>query len=266
MASTLRYLLYDYWDEVADQRMLHLPLMSGGPIPILLIVTVYVVLVTWIGPWLMRDRPPFSLRPLIIAYNLANILISFVCFLNTLVLLDYGRLLFYYRRDPPTNRSRWALYFCHFMWFYLLTKLFDLVETIFFVMRKKRSQISLLHLYHHAVVPLIVWVAIKIAPTSGAGGIFPLLNSAVHTIMYTYYLLSSLGPQYRRHLRWKRWITLLQLAQFVLYMANGWTFMYLDGGEFPKFYHFFAHIQSPLFFVLFYRFYSAAYHKGHKQP
>ena len=39
-----------------------------------------------------------------------------------------------------------------------------------------------------------------------------LLNSGVHVIMYSYYALSSLGPQVQKYLWWKRHITHIQLV------------------------------------------------------
>ncbi len=33
--------------------------------------------------------------------------------------------------------------------------------------------------------------------------------------MYTYYALSALGPEFQKYLWWKKYITILQLAQFL---------------------------------------------------
>ena len=34
-------------------------------------------------------------------------------------------------------------------------------QQIFFVLRKKDNQVSILHLYHHTVTPLETWVCVK---------------------------------------------------------------------------------------------------------
>lgn len=39
-----------------------------------------------------------------------------------------------------------------------------------------------------------------------------MLNSFVHIFMYGYYGLASLGPRMRRHLWWKRYLTILQMV------------------------------------------------------
>ena len=45
------------------------------------------------------------------------------------------------------------------------------------------------------------------------------LNSAVHVVMYSYYALAALGPRVQKHLWWKRYITMIQLVQFVILCA-----------------------------------------------
>jgi elongation of very long chain fatty acids protein 7 len=48
---------------------------------------------------------------------------------------------------------------------------------------------------------------------SGGHGTFSnLVNNIVHIIMYFYYMLSAMGPQYQKYLWWKRHLTLLQLV------------------------------------------------------
>ena len=44
---------------------------------------------------------------------------------------------------------------------YYLSKLSEFADTIFFVLRKKKSQISWLHLYHHSLTPIEAWILTK---------------------------------------------------------------------------------------------------------
>lgn len=39
------------------------------------------------------------------------------------------------------------------------------------------------------------------------------LNSFIHTIMYTYYLLAAFGPSMQKYLWWKKYMTKLQLVR-----------------------------------------------------
>lgn len=48
-----------------------------------------------------------------------------------------------------------------------------------------------------------------------AGGhstFFGLLNTFVHIIMYTYYMLAAMGPQMQKYLWWKKYLTALQMV------------------------------------------------------
>jgi hypothetical protein len=38
------------------------------------------------------------------------------------------------------------------------------------------------------------------------------INSFVHIIMYSYYLLAALGPEVQKYLWWKKYITTLQMV------------------------------------------------------
>ena len=47
------------------------------------------------------------------------------------------------------------------LWWFYFSKLIEMLDTIFFVLRKKNNQISFLHVYHHASMFPIWWVGIK---------------------------------------------------------------------------------------------------------
>lgn len=42
------------------------------------------------------------------------------------------------------------------------------------------------------------------------------INSLVHMIMYSYYLVTTLNPEYKKNIWWKKHITQLQMVRFVL--------------------------------------------------
>lgn len=46
----------------------------------------------------------------------------------------------------------------------------------------------------------------------GMGTFHALLNCVVHVIMYTYYGLSAMGPNYQKYLWWKKYLTTIQLV------------------------------------------------------
>lgn len=52
-------------------------------------------------------------------------------------------------------------------YFYLLLKLFDLFDTVFFILRKKHEHVSFLHVYHHAGITIGSYVYGLFAPGNG---------------------------------------------------------------------------------------------------
>ena len=78
----------------------------------------------------------------------------------------------------------------------------------------------MLQLTHHAIMPIFGWHLMYWAPNGheSFGGIF---NALVHSIMYTYYFLAAMGPQFQKYLWWKRYLTQLQLLQFIAVFVKG---------------------------------------------
>lgn len=82
-------------------------------------------------------------------------------------------------------------------------------------MRKKNSQVSFLHVFHHTVMPLVSWNVVRFTPT-GSPILFGATNAFVHIIMYSYYLLSAIGPEYQKVLnKYKPYITIMQIVSFI---------------------------------------------------
>ena len=51
------------------------------------------------------------------------------------------------RKDVPWIR--------HAMWVYWLSKLYELLDTVFMILRHKRRQISFLHVFHHSSITIV---------------------------------------------------------------------------------------------------------------
>lgn len=47
------------------------------------------------------------------------------------------------------------------VWLYYIAKLTELLDTVFFVLRKKERQVSFLHLYHHTMMPICAFIGVK---------------------------------------------------------------------------------------------------------
>ncbi|XP_076333669.1 very long chain fatty acid elongase 1-like [Tachypleus tridentatus] len=60
-----------------------------------------------------------------------------------------------YATDPET------MTLVNLGWYYLLLKIFEFTDTIFFILRKKFTHISALHVVHHSSVAWGIWIGMK---------------------------------------------------------------------------------------------------------
>lgn len=139
----LQYWTETYWDERGDPRVKDWPLMSSMR-PLLVILLLYALFVKVIGPLAMRRREAFSLKPILVTYNLLMSLLNGYFFLRFLSLFDLGLGVLKVVQPPFTPlpaagdlvRTRMEL-----AYLYELSKIVDLLDTVFFVLRKKQSQV-----------------------------------------------------------------------------------------------------------------------------
>ena len=77
-----------------------------------------------------------------------------------------------------------------------------------------------MHRYHHVTVLLFTWFTY--ADDSALGHFFSLVNLVVHSFMYTYYALQTMGYRFPRFVSMS--LTVLQISQMVLgmYILSLW--------------------------------------------
>lgn len=247
----------DFWDSITDKRVNDYYLLRGGPSLILSLIGVYVYFVLSLGPKIMAKHEAFKLNKLLLGYNLAMAAANLWLFIQGLMVSNYGLDTWGCGRDggDTSNSPRRAIYLGYL---FFLTKLVELIDTVFFVLRKKKNQITFLHVFHHSIVPFFCWLGIKLAP-GGSNGFFPLINSFIHVIMYVYYGLSTLGPKVQPYLWWKKQLTTLQMIQFILVMINAtYGFTFTDC-KFPILFLYLQGSVAAIFLILFSAFYRNAY-------
>ncbi|KAG6446370.1 elongation of very long chain fatty acids protein AAEL008004 isoform X3 [Manduca sexta] len=232
MALILQYLndMHVFMDKYGDPRTNPWFLMSS-PLPTLLICLSYVYLVKVVGPRFMENRKPYELKNLLIVYNFIQVLFS-----------------------------AWLFYeMVNVCWWYYFSKFTEFFDTVFFVLRKKFDHVSTLHVIHHGVMPMSVWFGVKFTP-GGHSTFFGLLNTFVHIIMYTYYMLAAMGPQMRKFLWWKKYLTSLQMVQFVGIMVHAFQLLFIEC-DYPRAFVWWIGMHAVMFFFLFKDFYNNSYSK-----
>ncbi|KAL1116617.1 hypothetical protein AAG570_005089 [Ranatra chinensis] len=85
-----------------------------------------------------------------------------------------------------------------------------------------------------------------------------IVNSFVHVFMYTYYMLAAMGPNYRKYLWWKPYVTKLQIGQFIIIIGYQLSLV-LYGCDINSSSMIFFILNTISFLLLFANFYKKAY-------
>ncbi|CAF4754784.1 unnamed protein product [Pieris macdunnoughi] len=205
---------YKYIDEELASPITKDWFLASSIWRVLGIILVYNIFARKLGPYLMRNREPYDLKNIIQLYNISQVVASaylvyqgyFFFFVNEYNLLCQGV------DDSDSETSVWI---ARNVYIYYMLKYIELLDTVFFILRKSFRQVSPLHLHHHSLMPIVSWIAVRYVP-GGQCVMIGFINSFVHIIMYGYYFVAGLGPQYKKYLWWKKYVTVLQLIQFTL--------------------------------------------------
>jgi len=206
----------------------------------------------------MKDRPPFTLRTPLTAWSLSLAVFSIIgaCrtwpeFLHTLSTHGVYHTVCvpsFLEEDHVT--ALWT-------WLFVLSKLPELVDTVFIVLRKQ--QLIFLHWYHHVTVLWFSWYS-YVGFTATCRW-FMVMNYSVHALMYSYYAVKALKIPVPKVLAMV--ITTLQLLQMVFGCGvNILAWQYMGKGRacavsYNNLYWSFLMYTS--YFLLFARFFFLAY-------
>lgn len=179
--NTITRFWHHLFVELADERTNDWPLIRN-PLPGMAIIGAYLYFVLRAGPRWMANRKPFQMTKLLIVYNFLQVIFSIALVYEAVTqayfIGDYSF------KCEPVDRSRSAmgLRAARGFYAYFIAKMTELLDTIFFVLRKKDRQITFLHVYHHAGMAAISWGCTKYFP-GGHAAFIGMINSAVHVVM-----------------------------------------------------------------------------------
>lgn len=242
---------------MGDPRTRDYPLVMN-PLFVFPLVAFYVYFVKVAGPRWMEKREPFQILNLIRFYNFAMVVLNarflYIVLINTYL--------------PGGRYSLWCQGITGYMddqlreyyksgWWYVAVRYADFLDTVFFVLRKKFTHITHLHVIHHTIVGINAWFWVLFAP-EGQPALGLAMNAFVHTVMYAYYLLATMGPTVRRYLWWKKYLTRMQIIQNVIFISHMCIPLFVDCG-FPRYLIHIANAQTFLVMCLFINFYIQSY-------
>lgn len=252
MQSALSY--YEWLAQAGDPRIAHLPLIGTPWIPHA-IVTVYLLFVLKVGPRFMATRAPYSLKKVLIVYNAVMVIYNFLMWYYA---GKFGWFRDYSYRCQPldTSNSPSGLGMAYTAYFFMLSKYVELLDTVFFILRKKMSQVTLLHVWHHTFMCISYYWGVKMYP-GGHGSFVGFINSGIHVLMYSYYGLAALGAN-RRLSALKPYLTILQQCQFVIIFIHSMQLCFTDCPV-PRMIILLTLINASVFLGLFRDFFVKAY-------
>jgi elongation of very long chain fatty acids protein 6 len=225
-------------------------------------VGIYMILIFG-GQYLMQNRPRFELRGVLSLWNTALATFSIMGAMRTVpefitTLTHHG---LYHSVCIPSYIELDKV--CGFWtWMFVLSKLPELGDTIFIVLRKQ--PLIFLHWYHHITVLLYSWFSYSEYTASARW--FIVMNYCVHSVMYSYYALRAMG--YRPPRQISMLITTLQILQMVIGCAvNFWAWNILQSGASCHISELNVKLSIAMYFsyfMLFARFFYRSYLSGSK--
>nr|XP_022906061.1 elongation of very long chain fatty acids protein 7-like [Onthophagus taurus] len=248
-------------EEWRDRRIDGYVFMDN-PIYIILVLAGYLYFVLDFGPKWMKNRPAFNIDKLLIFYNAIQVVYcAYIVLVGTIVILP----IFNLKCEPiDYSDNYYSVLILKVCYLYFILKVIDLLDTVFFILRKKSVQVTFLHVYHHAGMVALSWGGTRFV--GGGSGVFlGYLNSIVHMFMYAYYLLTVYNKSFKESVWWKRHITHLQLIQFGFLLILFVGILLQPNCAYPKWVTMLLIPQNLFMFSLFGDFYYRTYIKAKKK-
>lgn len=208
---------------------LQLRIGGGAALPAIpLTGPVFYLSAVYLLSWYMASRgsgaAPYALPGVMAAYNAYATLLSgamFALFVAQFAQHTPGLALLTYRLPAQGAPLAWAAA----MWVNYQSKYIEYADTLIAVLRGKTDQVSDLQLIHHAEMGPLMFVFCSLCP-GGQAALGPCINSLVHFIMYGYYGLTGVKALPGLTGAVKPYITSLQMAQFVILLAQSCYHLY----------------------------------------
>ncbi|KAI9011704.1 fatty acid elongase [Hyaloraphidium curvatum] len=170
------------------------------------------------GRELMKRREAFQLKWLFVVHNVvlvaaSGLLLALMLEILVPMISQHGL------RWSVCEPGAYDLRLVPFYYFNYLIKWWEFIDTFFLVLKKK--PLEFLHVYHHAATMVLTYsqmvgyTAVQWVPIT--------INLLVHVIMYYYYARTTVS---KKPVWWKKYLTSLQIAQFIIDLTVIYYIMY----------------------------------------
>jgi len=236
--------------------------LSDWPYPIIVcfsyLISVYVL------RQFMKNKAPLDLKLFRIFHN------AFLCFGSFVMVLGMLTQLFKAYQEGgaealvcDSNRVQLKGYLYNWYYVFFLSKIYEFIDTYILIFRKK--EIKFLHLFHHFITAFLCWLGLY--DEIAIQWTVIVMNGTVHVFMYYYYLATSFNTD----LWWKKYLTSMQITQFVVDIVMGAPYYYsilalgknCSGTVWSLG---FTHVILIAFIILFVNFFNHTYTKDGTSP
>nr|UOX61070.1 MAG: fatty acids protein [Diabrotica toursvirus 3a] len=155
--------------------------------------------------------PVHAIKKIIPIYNLLQIFLNVYLFYIVISDEEFVNKVLNNLCGNKQYSTKYQERFMYFGFLWCIIKLTDFLDTVFFILRKKNSHVTFLHVYHHFTTAMVAYVVYSYLHTEQSI-FYASINCCVHSAMYFYYFLTSIGVRPK----WKKLITIFQLIQFLL--------------------------------------------------
>ncbi|NWX58067.1 ELOV6 protein, partial [Promerops cafer] len=154
----------------------------------LIFSVIYLILIFGIQHF-MKERRPFNLRAPLVLWSFSLTLFSFIAACRIWKHMSFLLLTKGFKQSVCSQS-----FYVHpvsKLWMYLfaLSKLVEMGDTLFIVLRKKK--LIFLHWYHHLYTMVVSWYGYKIMAIGM--GWNAAMNLSIHSVVYFYYTVTAMG-------------------------------------------------------------------------
>ena len=147
------------------------PIWVPVVLPLLYLVSIY-----FLTQW-MEKREAFSMKGVMAVYNCYSTALSaFMCYFLLRELTSVPMAAMWTSKPLGVPSA--------IFWIAYQSKFIEYTDTIIFVLRKKKDQVTPLHVIHHAEMGPLMWFIYVTDPGNINNAFGPMINAGIHTVMY----------------------------------------------------------------------------------
>ena len=175
------------------------------------IAVLYVLLVHSGQKW-MESKPAYDLHRTLFLWNVGLAVFSIFGALSIVPNLVHHIYKNGFKQSVCITTTKYDPHINIWLLFFALSKIIELGDTAFIVLRKSRLQF--LHWYHHMTILLIPWYSYSQSGANPTIQWLGAMNYSVHSFMYSYYALKAVGVKVP--IQVAKSITIIQLIQMFM--------------------------------------------------